>query len=78
MVIRRRDLDLKSHPKDWRSPGSNSEVMEDYNTNNECINSPQEETNDDQFWHSISVCRISETTLETRIRLLSEDPKKFF
>ena len=23
-VIRRRDLDLKSHPKDWRSPGSNS------------------------------------------------------
>ena len=23
-VIRRRDLGLKSHPKDWRSPGSNS------------------------------------------------------
>ena len=22
-VIRRRDLGLKSHPKDWRSPGSN-------------------------------------------------------
>ena len=23
-VIRRRDLGLKSHPKDWRSPGSNT------------------------------------------------------
>ena len=23
-VIQRRDLGLKSHPKDWRSPGSNS------------------------------------------------------
>ena len=23
-VIQRRDLDLKSHPKDWRSPGANS------------------------------------------------------
>ena len=23
-VIRRRDLGLKSHPKDWRSPGSHS------------------------------------------------------
>ena len=23
-VIRRRDLGLKSHPKDWRSPGLNS------------------------------------------------------
>ena len=23
MVIRRGDLRLKSHPKDWRSPGSN-------------------------------------------------------
>ena len=23
-VIRRRDLGLKSHPKDWRSPGMNS------------------------------------------------------
>ena len=23
-VIRRRDIGLKSHPKDWRSPGSNS------------------------------------------------------
>ena len=27
MVIRRRDLSLKSHPKDWRSPGSNSRSL---------------------------------------------------
>ena len=27
-VIRRRDLDLKSHPKDWRSPGSNSRPLD--------------------------------------------------
>ena len=26
-VIRRRDLGLKSHPKDWRSPGSNSRPL---------------------------------------------------
>ena len=26
-VIRRRDLVLKSHPKDWRSPGSNSRPL---------------------------------------------------
>ena len=26
-VIRRRDLRLKSHPKDWRSPGSNSRPL---------------------------------------------------
>ena len=26
-VIRRRDLGLKYHPKDWRSPGSNSRPM---------------------------------------------------
>ena len=26
-VIRRRDLGLKSHPKDWRSPGSNSRLL---------------------------------------------------
>ena len=27
-VIRRRDLGLKSHPKDWRSPGSNSRPLD--------------------------------------------------
>ena len=27
-VIRRRDLGLKSRPKDWRSPGSNSRHMD--------------------------------------------------
>ena len=26
-VIRRRDLSLKYHPKDWRSPGSNSRPL---------------------------------------------------
>ena len=26
-VIQRRDLGLKSHPKDWRSPGSNSRSL---------------------------------------------------
>ena len=26
-VIRRRDLGFKSHPKDWRSPGSNSRPL---------------------------------------------------
>ena len=26
-VIQRRDLGLKSHPKDWRSPGSNSRPL---------------------------------------------------
>ena len=26
-VIQRRDLSLKSHPKDWRSPGSNSRPL---------------------------------------------------
>ena len=26
-VIRRLDLGLKSHPKDWRSPGSNSRAL---------------------------------------------------
>ena len=26
-VIRRRDFSLKSHPKDWRSPGSNSRPL---------------------------------------------------
>ena len=26
-VIRRRDLGLKSHPEDWRSPGSNSRSL---------------------------------------------------
>ena len=26
-VIRRRNLGLKSHPKDWRSPGSNSRPL---------------------------------------------------
>ena len=26
-VIRRRDLALKSHPKDWRSPGLNSRPL---------------------------------------------------
>ena len=26
-VIRRRDLGLKFHPKDWRSPGSNSRPL---------------------------------------------------
>ena len=26
-VIRRRDLGLKSHPKNWRSPGSNSQPL---------------------------------------------------
>ena len=28
-AIRRRDLCLKSHPKDWRSPGSNSRHLVD-------------------------------------------------
>ena len=27
-VIRRRDLGLKSHPKDWRSPESNSRPLD--------------------------------------------------
>ena len=27
-VIRRLDLGLKSHPKDWRSPGSNSRPLD--------------------------------------------------
>ena len=27
-VIRRRDLGLKSHPKDWSSPGSNSRPLD--------------------------------------------------
>ena len=27
-VIRRRDLGLKSQPKDWRSPGSNSRLLD--------------------------------------------------
>ena len=27
-VIRRRDLSLKSHPKDWRIPGSNSRPLD--------------------------------------------------
>ena len=27
-VIRRPDLGLKSHPKDWRSPGSNSKPLD--------------------------------------------------
>ena len=31
-VIWRRDLGLKSQPKDWRSPGSNSNCLEVKNT----------------------------------------------